>query len=350
MTTAAAHPQISCSLDKNELQNFGMKAGNGDPLPDIGLLKPSTMDLPMGELRKRYNEDGYLWMKGILDEEKVLDVREQYFRFMTENGDTGILAKGTDPRDGIFSGEDWRNFLLPGALRVFNGLSDEGAFVDKAFKAHVADFYQQFKVNVEKPLREFVGELRQFRDPMLLKRTLLRCNVPGGETTPVHYDQIFLRDGPPTSITAWIPLGDCPLAGGGLMYLDNSVPIGEKFEADFSEKSKSLTDEERVSAFNKNMMAGGFIDRNAAKFGKYWGRRWLVAHYEAGDVVFHNPFKIHASCRNESPEGIIRLSTDLRFVDQAEPFDERWLYEAYQDSDPNVASRQSQVSGGNGRR
>lgn len=158
-------------------------------------------------------------MKGILDEEKVLDVREQYFRFMTENGDTGILAKGTDPRDGIFSGEDWRNFLLPGALRVFNGLSDEGAFVDKVFKAHVADFYQQFKVNVEKPLREFVGELRQFRDPMLLKRTLLRCNVPGGETTPVHYDQIFLRAGPPTSITAWIPLGDCPLAGGGTHVL-----------------------------------------------------------------------------------------------------------------------------------
>jgi hypothetical protein len=63
-------------------------------------------------------------MKGILDKEKVLDMREQYFRFMTENGDTGILAKGTNPRDGI-SGEDWRNFLLPGALRLFNGLKDE---------------------------------------------------------------------------------------------------------------------------------------------------------------------------------------------------------------------------------
>lgn len=65
MTTAAAHPQFSCSLDKNELQNFGMKAGNGDPLPDIGLLNPSTMDLPMNELRKRYNEDGYLWVSQI---------------------------------------------------------------------------------------------------------------------------------------------------------------------------------------------------------------------------------------------------------------------------------------------
>lgn len=131
-------------------------------------------------------------MKGILDKEKVLDMREQYFRFMTENGDTGILAKGTHPRDGIFSGEDWRNFLLPGALRVFNGLKAEGPFVDKVFKAHVAEYYQKFKKNAEVPLTNFVGELRQFQDPMLLKRTSFRCNMPGGETTPVHYYQIFL--------------------------------------------------------------------------------------------------------------------------------------------------------------
>lgn len=197
-------------------------------------------------------------MKGILNKDHVLNMREQYFRFMTEDGDTGILAKGTNPRDGIFSGQDWRQFLLPGALRVFNGLSDEGVYVEKVFKAHVADFYQEFKSNVVEPLEEFVGKLRNFQDPMLLKRTLLRCNVPGGETTPVHYDQIFLRAGPPNSITGWIPLGDCPLVGGGLMYLENSVPVGQKFEADFAEKSKALTDEERISAFNRNMMAGGF--------------------------------------------------------------------------------------------
>lgn len=41
------------------------------------------------------------------------------------------------------------------------------------------------------------------------------------------------------------------------MCLENPVSIGEK--------SKSLTDEERISAFNKNMISGGFLDRNAAK-------------------------------------------------------------------------------------
>ncbi len=44
---------------------MGMNAGNGDPHPDIRLLKDSTLDLPTEELRKRYNEGGYLWVSMI---------------------------------------------------------------------------------------------------------------------------------------------------------------------------------------------------------------------------------------------------------------------------------------------
>jgi len=322
------------------LKHVTLRASNGEALPDIGTLEPSTLDEPIEELRRRYEKNGYLWVKGILDRERVLQMREQYFKFMRENGDTHITADGTNPRDGIFSQRDWREFLLPGALRVFNGLKDEGIFVDKIFAAHIADFYKEFKEVATKPIDDFVGKLCSFEDPMCLVRSLLRCNVPGGETTPVHYDQIYLRAGPPTSITGWIPLGDCSLVGGGLMYLEDSVSVGEKFEADFTEKNAQLSDEERISAFNKNMNAGGFLDRNAATFGKHWGKKWLVAEYEAGDVVFHNPFIVHASCKNESPENIIRLSTDLRFVDRKKPYDERWMVHAYVDADPNVGSRQ----------
>ncbi|KAF9640895.1 hypothetical protein BFW01_g12701 [Lasiodiplodia theobromae] len=349
MAAATAY-RTPFSVDKTGpggTDSINLKANNGGPLPDIGFLRPSTTDLPIEELRKRYEEDGYLWMKGLLDRAAVLHMREQYFAFMSSaDSDTGILAPHTHPRDGIFSpGADWRAFLLPGALRVFNGLPDSGVFVDKVVQAHVADFYHDFKQRVgSSTLTGFAGRLRRFKEPLLLKRSLLRCNVPGGETTPVHYDQIFLRAGPATAVTGWVPLGDCAVEGGGLMYLEKSVEVGRRFEADFAERNKGLSDEERVSAFNRNMNAGGFLDRDAAAFGKHWGRRWLVApRYEAGDVVFHDPFMVHASCKNESPEGIIRLSTDLRFVDGAEPFDERWMFEAYQQDDPNVASRQKKV-------
>lgn len=33
-----------------------------------------------------------------------------------------------------------------------------------------------------------------------------------------------------------------------------------------------LSDAERISHVNKNMNAGGFLDRNSSKFGKNWGR------------------------------------------------------------------------------
>jgi hypothetical protein len=73
--------------------------------------------------------------------------------------------------------------------------------------------------------------------------------------TGVHYDQLFLRHGPPTAITAWIPIGDCPPQGGGLMYLDDSLGLGRDLEEGFTRLSeeKHLTDDERNSAYNSNV-------------------------------------------------------------------------------------------------
>ena len=61
--------------------------------------------------------------------------------------------------------------------------------------------------------------------------------------------------------------------------------------------------------------------------------------YEAGDVVLHNPFMVHAGAINESKTGRIRVSTDLRFVDKSEPYDERWTVTAFSDDDPNLARK-----------
>jgi hypothetical protein len=62
---------------------------------------------------------------------------------------------------------------------------------------------------------------------------------------------------------------------------------------------------------------------NAPAYGTH---KWLVTNYEAGDVVFHDPYSIHASGRNEDPTGRIRLSTDLRFYEKDDPgIDKRWF-------------------------
>ncbi len=52
--------------------------------------------------------------------------------------------------------------------------------------------------------------------------------------------------------------------------------------------------------------------------------RWLVADYEAGDMVVHSPYTIHASLDNTDPEGRIRLSTDIRYQNVRDEIDARW--------------------------
>lgn len=187
-----------------------------------------------------------------------------------------MLKPNTDPVEGIFSGNDWRNYVLPGAVRLAMGLEDEGPFVENFVKSHVAFWYIAFKDEVGKGMESFVGKLFNFEDPWCLPRSLPRSSVPGSEGTPVHYDQIYLRAGPPTSVTAWVPVGDIEVKGGGLIYLHKSHDIGKKYEQDFTKLSESFSDEEKISAVNRNMNKGGWLDRDSTKFGKNWGRNWLV--------------------------------------------------------------------------
>jgi len=53
-----------------------------------------------------------------------------------------------------------------------------------------------------------------------------------------------------------------------------------------------MSDEETRDAFNANMMSTGFLSDGPAAFGRQHGRRWLVAAYEAGDVVLHSPHMV----------------------------------------------------------
>ena len=59
--------------------------------------------------------------------------------------------------------------------------------------------------------------------------------------------------------------------------------------------------------------AGGFISEDAENFSAMHGKgklRWLVGNYEAGDVVFHNPWMIHAATKN----GMYRVNRSPIYV------------------------------------
>lgn len=257
----------------------------------------------------------------MLPRDKVLDCRAKYFSHVFPSG---ILRTDSDPVDGICCDENPLKYIPPGPVRRRFGIAgdtESDRYAELMVSAHDTDFYQRFCEIPE--LHSFVRRFTGWEKPQMLQRTLLRPYPPNAELTAIHYDQIYLRGGPPTALTAWLPIGDIRLEGGGLMYLEKSMDIGQQTEAEFARgaSESELTDEERVSAFNKNMTDGGFLSRDTVRYGQEAQRKWLIYQYEAGDVVFHNPFLVHASCKNMDPENRIRLATDVRFVDSEKPYD-----------------------------
>ena len=93
--------------------------------------------------------------------------------------------------------------------------------------------------------------------PFVLRRQIFRTVMPESDNcTGVHYDQVFLRQGPADSaITGWIPIGDCSAKSGGLMYMEDSLGFGQAMEKKFDEMSeaKGLDPEVRKLAYNVNV-------------------------------------------------------------------------------------------------
>ena len=232
---------------------------------------------------------------------------------------TGMLLPNTSPRDGIFdSAKD------PLLYQGIGGAPDQAA-LNLLDAAHATPEYLKFVAHPD--LRAFIREFMGWKKEIMVDRAMLRHNCPNSLTTGVHYDQYFLRAGEAEFLTAWVPIGDCAANGGGLMYLENSTALGKAMEEEFMSLAKDLTPEERMDAFNVNMNKDGFLCHDAEEFGRVQakGMRWLVGDYKAGDVVFHNPWMIHAATKNEDEYGRIRLASDLRFYEEGSALDKRWM-------------------------
>jgi hypothetical protein len=266
----------------------------------VGRLQPSNPNEPIEALREQYAAQGYLWLRGLLDRRAVFAFRRRYFAAFA---DTPLLAPGSDPVDGIYSGEPLPNFnpLIAQIVRW-------AAYESFCLSAPIIDFYERF---VESPV-------------YLHKRKLIRHYVPHDpHTTGAHYDLVYLRGGTERIYTSWIPLGDTPVEMGGLIYLENSATWGRSMEARFSEMNRALPPEERVSAYNRNMNSG-WLRKDVQELARELDTCWLVADYEAGDMVIHNPYMIHASTVNTDAQNRIRLSTDIRYQRVSDAIDTRW--------------------------
>jgi len=280
---------------------------NGYPLvtsPDqLGRLTPCSAQTPIDQLREQLKADGYIWLRGFFPREEVIALRRRFFERMKP---TGIVAEGIDSQEGIFSG---RRDPTGQTTKILTEFVRTAAYESFCFQPRLWQFYE-----------ELLGG-----DVYLHKRKIVRQTYPHDpKTTDAHYDLIYLRGGTDTVLSSWIPLGDIPLEMGGLTYLEGSDKFGRQMETDFAARNANLSPEERVSAYNKNMTATGGIGKDLSALVKRYNTRWLVADYEAGDMVVHTSYMIHAATQNMSSENRMRLSTDIRYQRIRDEIDARW--------------------------
>jgi ectoine hydroxylase-related dioxygenase (phytanoyl-CoA dioxygenase family) len=283
---------------------------NGEPLSTeahrLGRLAPTDHRQNRDDLWEQYQAQGYLWLKGILDRDAVLAFRRRFFTAFIEAG-LPLIAAGTDPVAGIYD--------------AAAALTDPGLYHRVLMEITRWAEYEAFCLM--EPIRRFYETFLQGA-PYIHKRKLIRYGKPGDrQCTGAHYDLIYLRGGTDNICTSWIPIGDVPVECGGLVYLEGSVRWGRATEAEFSARNRDLQPEERISAYNKNMKTG-WLTNNLAALAEKLDLRWLAADYEAGDMVVHSPYMVHASTMNVDPERRIRLSTDIRYQRVRDEIDARW--------------------------
>ena len=171
-----------------------------------------------------------------------------------------MLKPGTSPADGIYNSAD-DPAMHSG---IGGGVVTKNDELQRLIDAHVQQPYLDFVAHPR--LRAMIRDLMQWDEEVILKRTMLRHNIPGGQSTGVHYDKLFLRGGDAFFLTAWVPIGDTKATGGGLMYLEDSTGLGKAIEEDFYARAKDFTPEEKISAFNRNMTANGILSDNPMVF------------------------------------------------------------------------------------
>ena len=244
-----------------------------------------------GRAREQFARDGYLLVRSALPRERVLALRQAYFELF----DRSMLKDG-DARRGEFSGQ------LP------EGLPAHGRPGHPAHRFVRSPEFAEFRATA---VFAQMAQVVLGGPVALIQRTPLRHFICGSNSASrPHLDRTYLDGERDASVTIWIPLGDCPIEAGGLLYLEGS------------HNDPTIEGMARASGPTDRMSDRRPLTHDLKWLADVTGRRWLGVDFEAGDVVLHSPDIVHASTDPQIP--LMRLSTDIRFQRAGTHADARW--------------------------
>lgn len=294
--------EMSAQTELPPLVSYG-HALDGDDRK-IGRLRSSADvadDMP--ELRRRLEKDGYLYMKGYLDRDKVLEARSSILSELTE----------MDVLDPDFPVEDAICKEDAATLQFVPDIAARSASVQSLlYSGRLANFYRRL---YDEPIRHY-------------DFTWLRAMGPGKGTNP-HADLPYMGRGTDRHMTCWLPYGDIPFDLGGLMILEGSHKRMDLLKNYVYRDVDSYCEnkpEQKKRADEGGWTFTGTLSHNPPVVRNKFGGRWLTTEFEAGDFLTFGMFLVHAAVDNCSGNQF-RISSDSRYQRASEPIDERWIGE-----------------------
>ncbi len=266
-------------------------AGRSVPGPLRGPLRRSPVDGDAAAWNARLEADGYLYMPGALDPDRVMAARREVFGQLAAVGEIREPAE-----DGIATGTSRRADLAGDPGRFLKGICEGPALR---------------RVSHGPELRQLAAGL--FGEPARAFDFLWLRPTPVGRASPLHFDHVYMNRGSQRVMTVWIPLGPVPLHDGPLLIVEG----GHRFE--------DLIAEYRGLDVDRDKGRSGSFSDDPVTIAERYGTRLLTADFAPGDVVLFGPFTLHGSFDNHSPRRRVRLSCDARYQPAADAIDQRWF-------------------------
>lgn len=231
-------------------------------------------------LRQRFDDEGYLYLPGVVSGEVVNGVRAD---FLTALGKVGWIADGPVGSD------------VPTDKAQRESPDADERFFEGYIELQRLQTFHELPHRQE--LMEVAGILLQ--DEVLCHpRKIARAALPKDFVfmTAPHQDYRLIQ-GTGDVLTVWLPIGDCPGDLGGLAVLSGSHRLG----------LLEVTEAPGVGGLKVDIPAD-FEDPSLD---------WRVSDMTAGDVLVFHSLTVHSAKPNVTDR--LRLSADFRYQSVNEP-------------------------------
>ena len=232
-----------------------------------------------GALRRRVDEEGYLFFRRLIEPQVIRDIRSRAFEVFRE---AGWLSSDAPLADGI---ANTSHTCVEGDAEywpVYNNLQKLESWHRLALSPAIMSVMENI---FDEPVMAHFWKVGRIMFPQ--NTTFM---------TPAHQDWMF-NQGTTETYTCWMPIGDCPRELGGLTILPGTHKKG-------------------LYEYYPAYGTGGITVHQDDMRG-----HWLTTDFEAGDALVFHSLNLHRSLPNLTPDRL-RFSADFRYQAASQPMAE----------------------------